>query len=346
MDTVPAMPRTTALTVTLLVVLAASMVLAVVLGQTVQPVGTTLTVLRTALTGGVLPAADAGTYAIVWQLRVPRVLLAAIVGAGLSGVGVAVQAFVRNPLADPFVLGISHGAAVGATAVSVFGLLLSFGTYALSAGALGSALVAASLVYLVATSRGRMSPLRLVLVGSVLGYGFSALTTVLVFFSPTSDAARSVLFWLLGSLASANWGSLPLVAVVVAAGLAWLGVRARLLNVISLGDDPATTLGLDPARLRRELFVVAATLVAVMVAVSGAIGFVGLVLPHLARMLVGADHRRVLPVAVLGGAVFLVWVDLAARTAAAPYELPLGALTAAVGVPVFLLLLSRSRLER
>lgn len=324
--------------------LLASLAAGVALGQSPLGVRTALEMLWAALTGGFVPAADAGAYAIVWELRLPRALLAAVVGAGLATVGVAVQAFVRNPLADPFVLGVSHGAAVGAVAVVLFGGFTALGVYAMSGGAVATALVATALVYLVATRRGRMTPLRLVLVGSVLGHGFAAVTTTLVFLSPTGDAARSVLFWLLGSLAGASWASLPPAAVVVALGLVLLYVRARALNAITLGDDSATALGVEPHRLRRELFVLCALLVGAMVAVSGAVGFVGLVLPHLTRLLVGADHRRVLLVAPVLGAAFLVWVDVSARVLAAPRELPLGVLTAAIGVPVFLLLMRRGHL--
>ena len=327
----------------LVVVLLASLTAGVALGQSPLGVGTSLRMLWASLTGGFVPSAEAGAHAIVWELRLPRALLAAVVGAGLATVGVAVQAFVRNPLADPFVLGVSHGAAVGAVAVVLFGGAV-VGISAISGGAVVTGLAATAIVYVVAAGRGRLTPLRLVLVGSVLGHGFAAVTTVLVFLSPTSDAARSVLFWLFGSLAGASWDSLPAAAAVVLAGMALLAVRARALNAISLGDDAATTLGISPHRLRRELFGVSAVLVGAMVAVSGAVGFVGLVLPHLTRMIVGADHRRVMAVAPLMGAAFLVWVDVAARVLAAPRELPIGVLTAAVGVPVFLVLLRRGRL--
>ncbi|GAA1481658.1 iron ABC transporter permease [Gordonia sinesedis] len=298
-----------------------------------------------ALTGGMVPADDAPAYWIVVDSRVPRVLTGALVGAGLSAVGVVVQAMVRNPLADPYLLGISSGASVGATAVVLFGVLAGVGLYALPIAAFAGALVATVVVFGIAQRSGGLTPLRLILTGTTLGYGFSALTTVLVFLAPSGDAARTVMFWLLGSLSAATWHTTILVAVVVGAGLIVIAWLARRLNGLAMGDEVSASLGLHPTRFRMLLFGIAALLTGVMVSVCGAVGFVGLVVPHAARMLVGADHRRLLVIAPLLGAVFLVAADLLARTAVPPQELPLGAITAAVGVPVFLMLMRRRRVE-
>jgi len=322
-------------------VLAASVVGGVALGPVSVPPGQVLRLLHAAVTGGQIGPGEVGQYRIVWDIRLPRVLLAAVVGAGLSAVGVAVQAMVRNALADPFVLGISSGASVGATAVAAFGVFASLGVYALSTAAFLSALGATALVYVTARTAQGLSPLRLVLTGTAMAYGFSAITTLLVFRAPNGEAARSALFWLLGSLGGVTWTHLPIAAVVVAGGCGYLLTCARQLNALSMGDETATTLGLDPAALRRRLFVVTAAMTGVVVAVSGAVGFVGLMLPHVVRLVVGSDHRRVLLVAPLAGAVFLVWVDVAARLLAAPQELPLGVITAALGVPCFVLLVRR-----
>ncbi|NYH79923.1 iron complex transport system permease protein [Actinopolyspora biskrensis] len=318
-----------------------SVVCGVALGPTGIPFGKTVALLHEALRGGVVPAEDAGLYYIVWDVRLPRVLLAAVVGAGLSAVGVATQAMVRNALADPFVLGISSGASVGASAVALYGILGALGLYALSTAAFLGALCATALVYAIARTSNGLAPLRLVLTGTAMSYGFSAVTTLLIFQAPNGNAAKSTMFWLLGSLGGVTWSSLPVATVVVACGLCYLLLSARKLNALAMGDETATTLGVNPARFRRELFVVAAAVTGVLVAVSGAVGFVGLMLPHLARLLVGADHRRVLLLAPLAGAVFLVWTDLLARTVAAPEQLPLGVITAAIGVPCFLLLMHR-----
>ncbi|MFJ5090328.1 FecCD family ABC transporter permease [Streptomyces sp. NPDC088674] len=321
--------------------LLASLVCGVALGATGIGWGRVLRLLWAGLSGGSVGADDAGAYTIVWEIRFPRVVLAAVVGAGLAAVGVAVQALVRNALADPFVLGISSGAAVGANAVILFGALASLGVWALSFSAFVSALAATALVYAVARSPLGLSPLRLVLTGTALAYGFQAVTTVMVFGAERGEAARSAMMWLLGSLGGATWPKVPLVAVTVLAGLVWLGVRAGALDALAMGDETAAALGVPPDRLRRELFVVTAAVTGTVVAVSGAIGFVGLMVPHLVRMLVGASHARVLAVAPLAGAVLLVWADLLSRLLLAPTELPVGVVTAALGVPAFLLLMRR-----
>ncbi|WP_432176276.1 FecCD family ABC transporter permease [Streptomyces sp. Tue6028] len=293
-------------------------------------------------TGGTVRAEDAAPYTIVWEIRLPRVLLGAVVGAGLATVGVAVQAMVRNALADPFVLGISSGAAVGANAVILLGAFAGLGVWALSASAFGSALAAMALVYAVARSPHGLTPLRLILTGTALAYGFEAVTTVMVFGAARGEAAWSAMMWLLGSLGGATWARIPLAAVTVAAGWAWLRLRAEALNALAMGDETSAALGVRPARLRRELFLVTAAVTGTVVAVSGAVGFVGLMVPHLARMAVGADHRRVLAVAPLAGAVLLVWADVLSRLLLAPAELPVGVITAVVGVPAFLLLMRRA----
>ncbi|MFI2436742.1 FecCD family ABC transporter permease [Streptomyces sp. NPDC018693] len=292
-------------------------------------------------TGGTVHAADAAAYTIVWEIRLPRVVLGAAVGAGLATVGVAVQAMVRNALADPFVLGISSGAAVGANAVILLGAFAGLGVWALSASAFVSALAAMTLVYAVARSPHGLTPLRLILTGTALAYGFEALTTVMVFGAARGEAARSAMMWLLGSLGGATWTQVPLAAVTVVAGWAWLRRRAEALNALAMGDETAAALGVQPRLLRRELFLVTAAVTGTVVAVSGAVGFVGLMVPHLARMLVGADHRRVLAVAPLAGAALLIWADVLSRLLLAPAELPVGVITAVVGVPAFLLLMRR-----
>jgi len=293
------------------------------------------------LTGGSVHTGDVAPYTIVWEIRLPRVVLAAVVGAGLASVGVAVQAMVRNALADPFVLGISSGAAVGANAVILLGAFAGLGVWALSLSAFVSALAAMALVYGVARSAHGLTPLRLILTGTALAYGFEAVTTVMVFGAARGEAARSAIMWLLGSLGGAVWAQVPLAAVTVAAGWAWLRWRAEALNALALGDETSAALGVPPERLRRELFLVTAAVTGTVVAVSGAIGFVGLMVPHVVRMLVGADHRRVLAVAPLAGAVLLIWADLLSRLLLAPAELPVGVITAVVGVPAFLLLMRR-----
>ncbi|WP_092521244.1 iron ABC transporter permease [Actinopolyspora saharensis] len=327
---------------TLIPVLLLSLLLGIALGPTAVPLEDTVRYLWAALTGGTIDSGEVAEYSIVWQVRAPRVLLAAVVGAGLSVIGVAVQALVRNPLADPFILGISSGASVGASAVSALGLFVGLGVYALSTASFLTALGASVLVYLAARTAAGLTPLRLVLVGVALAYAFQAMMSVIVFFAPRGETARSVLFWLMGSLGGATWGSLPLATLSVVVALIALQRSSARLDVLSLGDEAAASLGVDATALRRNLFALTALVTGALVAVSGAVGFVGLVMPHLARIVVGPGHRRVLTVVPPAGAILLVWVDLLSRTLFAPRELPLGVVTALIGVPVFVVLLRRN----
>jgi iron complex transport system permease protein len=275
---------------------------------------------------------------IVWQIRFPRVLLGAVVGAGLALAGAVVQCVVRNPVADPYLIGLSSGASVGAVLVLTAGIT-ALGSLTLPGAAFGGAGAAMVLVLLLARQRGRLLPLRLVLVGVACAHLFSGLTSFLLAQSDSSAAQQQIIFWLLGGLSGARWETLPVSATVVVAGAVLLIVFARRLNVLVLGDEACAALGVSASRLRRRLLVLVTLVTGTVVAFSGAVGFVGLIVPHLARMLVGAEHRLMLPVAVLLGALFLVWSDVAARMIISPAELPIGILTAFVGVPFFLLLM-------
>lgn len=280
--------------------------------------------------------------AIIWQVRLPRVLLAAVVGAGLAVCGMALQAMVRNLLADPYLLGVNSGASTGAAAAILFGVTLGLGEHALSASAFVGAVAASVLVYVVARSAGRVTSTRLLLAGVAVGYALQAVTSFLIFASDSAEGARSVMFWLLGSLALAQWGQPLTVAVaVVLLTVAVLAVLGRHLDALAVGDETALALGVPPERLRSALLVLVALCVAVVVSAAGSIGFVGLVVPHLARRAVGAAHARAVPVAALMGAVLLIWADIVARVLLAPQEVPIGIITAVVGAPFLLLLVRR-----
>ena len=231
---------------------------------------------------------------IVWQIRLPRVLLAAVVGAALTTAGTVVQALVRNALADPFLLGVSSGASVGATAVLLFGAFASLGVWALSVGSVLGALGAMAAVFLVSRTGRQLAPTQLILCGVVLSALFESVTSFLIF-RGNPQATQSVLFWLLGSFGNANWTQLPIPAICLVVAMGYLLAQARSLNALAMGAEPAASLGVDVARLRRNLFIVTSLMVGVAVAVSGVIGFVGLVVPHIVRLMVGSDHRRVLP---------------------------------------------------
>lgn len=277
---------------------------------------------------------------IIWVFRAPRVLLAAVVGAGLAVAGTVLQALVRNPLADPYVLGVSSGASLAAIAVILLGREILFGADVPFAAFLG-AIVTMLAVMALGQRGGRFSPTRLVLAGVAIGALASSGTSYLQI-KAEPQQLQSVLFWLLGTVAGAAWSDLriPTLAVVLTTG--WLMLQSRRLNALLLGEESATALGIDVNRFRLELILVTSVLTGATVAVSGGIMFVGLMMPHIGRMLVGPDHRRVLPTVALLGASYLIFVDLAARTVQRPVELPLGIFTAAVGAPFFLWLMRRN----
>lgn len=276
---------------------------------------------------------------IVWLIRFPRVLMAIFVGGGLAVVGVTMQALVRNSLADPYLLGISSGASVGAVLVIGWGAFAFAGVYAVAVGSFLCALLAFLLVFAIAQRGGHVIPQRLILAGLAVSYLFSGVTSFITLTSENRQLAGQVLAWMLGSLARADWIDLTLPALVLALGTGYLVLQARALNALLMGEETAAALGIEVQRLRQRIFVVISLITGVMVAVSGAIGFIGLMIPHVVRLLVGSDHRRVLPLSLLVGAICLVWVDVVARTAFAPTELPVGVITALLGGPFFLWLM-------
>lgn len=314
-----------------LVVLALAVVQALLVGSASLDAGE---VGRALFSGG-----DGVEAQIVRQLRLPRVLGAVLVGSALAVVGATLQAVMRNPLAEPYILGISSGASVGAALSVTFGMALGgVGTSALAfGGALGSVVV----VYRVAVVDGRVPPVRLILAGVALSSFAQAVTSFLLYLVPEATAVRGVVFWLLGGLGGTDWDGLALVAVTVVPAVVVLIASARWQTVLLLGDDAARSLGLDASRARKWLIAWAALATGVLVAFSGAIGFVGLIVPHALRPFTGPDHRRLLPAALVYGAVLLLVMDTIARTVLAPEELPVGVLSGLLGAPFFLLLLRR-----
>lgn len=327
--------------VVLLAAIAVSFVISLTFGSVDYSRAAVWEVVVAHLQGGNGP--DQAVDSIVWELRAPRGILAIIVGAGLALAGVAMQTLVRNPLADPYLLGVSSGASVGATAVITFGIFSSFGLYSLSVGALIGALVATATVYGITMAQGGLTPLRLILTGVVLSAAFSALASFLVFKGPDARAAQGVMFWMLGSVAGGQWNKVLLPSIVVVVAFAALMFLSNHLDALAAGPDTAAALGVRVGVLRQVLFFIQALLVGAMVAVAGGIGFVGLVIPHLARMMVGSLHRRLLPIAMATGSLFLIWVDVIARIAAPPQEIPLGVVTGVLGAPLFLLLMARGK---
>ncbi|MFB2556346.1 FecCD family ABC transporter permease [Herbiconiux liangxiaofengii] len=332
--------RGAAVVLVLVVVLAATAVTAVAIGPVPIDPGTVGSVLAHRLL--LAPAGDwsDSVEQIVWATRAPRVAMAVVAGAVLAAAGAMLQALVRNPLADPYLLGINSGASTG---VAVVVLAVGGGGALLFSGAaLAGAIGAVLLVLLLAGASSRRGPFRLVLAGLAVGYALNAVTSFLVFSSDSPEAARSVLFWLLGSLAAVQPASLAAAALAGAVGLTALILIAPLTDALASGDDSARSAGIDPERTRLALMVGVSAMVGVTVAAVGGVGFIGLVVPHLARRLVGGRHRLVLPVSALLGAMLLVAADTVARTALAPQEIPVGVITGILGAPFLLLLLRAS----
>jgi iron complex transport system permease protein len=316
------------------IALAASLITLVALGVAVGAVPLGLGTVLRALGG----RGDPGAAAIVLTLRLPRVVLAALVGAGLGISGAALQGTLRNVLAEPYLLGVSGGAAVGAVLAVAVGVTAA---YALPLAAFaGAALAVVVSLGIARAAGGRSDPRVLLMAGVVVGAFANAAIMVALAGAPPSTV-RGALWWMMGSVSGADWTQVGWLALYVAAAAAALLARAREIDVLALGEEPAAALGLDVARASRRAFLVASLLAAATVAAAGLVGFVGLVVPHLARGLGARGHRAILLAAALAGAALVVAADLAARTARAPAELPLGAVTALVGVPFFLAQLRR-----
>ena len=274
------------------------------------------------------------TDAIVWQLRLPRVLTAAFVGAGLALSGAVMQSVTRNPLADPYLLGLSSGASLGAVCVVILGVGV-----ALPLAAFAGALAALIATLSIARVGGTITPGRAVLAGLAIAQLGAAGTSFVIFWSAKGDSYREILNWLLGSLAGSSWGTVLIAGGALLLAGTGLVLAASRLDAFAFGDTAAASLGVDVNRTRWVLLGTVALLTGAMVAVSGAIGFVGLILPHLVRGLSGPGHRRLLPLVAVSGAVFLVIADTLARTVFDPRELPVGIITALIGVPVFIALI-------
>lgn len=273
----------------------------------------------------------------------PRVVQAATVGAALAVAGACVQVLVRNPIADPYVLGLSSGAGVAAVIVITSTGAGVIGAFVLPISAFAGAAVAGVLVALTATSRFGLSAGRLILSGVAIGQLLAGLMSFLLIQAGNTDATQQVVFWLLGSTAGAQWRLLLVIVPLIVVALIAALLLAGRLDLLGLGDAQAAASGIRPGSARLVVFALASLLTGAAVAVSGIIGFVGLVVPHIARMLVGGVHRRVLPVSALLGAILLVLADVTARSLLAPQELPIGIFTAAIGVPIFILLMRRQR---
>lgn len=327
-----------------LTLLSAALLAGVAIGETSIEPQVVLQVLANKLwnAGYLLDPIDEG---VVWNYRLTRALVAAACGAGLATCGVILQSLLRNPLADPYLLGISAGASTGAVLVALMGV--GGGLISLSAGAFVGAMAAFALVILLARASGSMSDTGQIILAGIAGSQmFNALTAFLITKSASSEQARGIMFWLLGNLSGVRWPSVWLAVPVAVAGLAVCLWHRRALDAFTFGSDSAASLGIPVRRVQFVLVGCAALVTAVMVSIVGSIGFVGLVIPHAVRLLLGTGHSRLLPASALGGALFLIAADVLSRTLIKGQVIPVGVVTALVGAPVFALILIGRRNAR
>lgn len=332
-------------TVGLIVLLVVAMLVvacvSVFIGAVSIPFETVVKVIVNKMTFGMVgDISDIPTYqvSIVWRLYAPRAMLGLVVGLGLAMAGVVMQAMVQNPLADPYILGISSGASLGATFAVLMGSSILAGTMFASFGlelfAFIGAIGTSAFVFILSSIGGRMTTTKLVLSGVIISSLCSAMSNLIVYLEPDAEGMRTLTFWTMGSLATVDFDSVVLCGVAVLIGLVFFFTQMRNLNAMMLGDTTATTLGVDLSTLRKVYIILTSVIIAVIVCHCGVIGFVGLMIPHIARGLVGTNHWKLLPVSILLGAIFMMVADVAARSLSTS-EIPIGIITAICGAPVF-----------
>lgn len=338
------MKRTSVLAVLVGALFLVSLFCAVAIGTEKVGLASVWDALASGIRGAEPIVASGSDFRIVWLLRVPRALMAVIVGGGLAVIGVAMQTLVRNPLAEPYILGISSGASAGMSLFYLGSLPTFPGAYVTGsvAGFLGG-LVSITIVYLVARTGRTVSVSRLLLAGIAMSSLMGAISSFITFASPDPGKLRAVLFLLLGSLHGSSWQDLLAPALATFAALVLLSALARPLDAMLLGEESAASLGVSVEAAKKLLILLAALVTGTLVAASGPIGFVGLIVPHAVRTLTGVTHRRLLPLSFAAGGVFLMWADLLARIVLPSQDLPVGIVTALCGVPFFLYLLRRQQ---
>lgn len=285
-------------------------------------------------------------FDIIWGVRMPRVLLGAFAGMALAMVGVIMQATIQNPLGDPYILGLSSGASLGATfsiLIGFSGVLSSFGA---PLGAFLGALIASIFVYFLARIGGRITPFKMILAGMVISSICSSLTSLIIFLSKDNEGIRTVNFWMMGSLAGAEWSNIVLPIAISVIPLIYFFTQYRNLNLMVLGDETSITLGLNIEKHRKIYMILSSLITGVIVSVCGTIGFVGIMIPHIVRLIFGTDHKTLLPFSALVGAIFLIWADVTARCAITNMELPIGIITSVIGAPFLLWLMVKGTGEK
>lgn len=326
------------------IVLIITIVGAIAIGSTYIEPGVVYKVLLNKLSNGYLFVSSQNTMfeSIIWEIRLPRVILGAICGAGLALCGVLMQCVTKNPIAEPYILGISSGASCGAVAVIVLGGISSLGISTITGGAFIGSMLSGVLVFAIGTQMGKTtSTTRLVLSGMAISTIFSALTNLLIYSAENSNQAKSALFWTIGSLGGAKWDVLliPFIALIIVTIIAF--IMSKSLDILLLGDDSAIILGINVKMVKSIILILATLLTSTLVAITGAIGFIGLVVPHVCRTISGSDHKKLIVLSSLVGSIFLIISDIAARGLFPPIEIPIGIITSLVGGPFFLYLISK-----
>ena len=289
------------------------------------------------------PTWEDSTAIIVWTIRIPRILTAFVVGAGLTLCGILMQALTKNPLADPYVLGISQGASAGAVSVIMYGYLSFLGGYGTMVGAFAGAVLSIVMALKIATIRNKVTATQLVLAGIAVSALFGAITNFMIYHTKTgSDKVKTATYWMMGSLTGASWEKLKYATIAFIICFIFIMIMARQLDVLLLGDDVASTVGVNTDKLKLAIIIVATLLTGVIVSISGTIGFVGLTIPHITRSIVGTKHKWLVPASMLVGGTFLVIADILSRVVVAPEELPIGVVSAFFGAPFFLYLIRKS----
>ncbi|SFB33999.1 FecCD family ABC transporter permease [Clostridium frigidicarnis] len=330
--------------IALTIILVGTVVVAIAIGSTYIEPGEVYKVLLSKLTNGAVYS-DVGsvmTQNIIWEIRFPRVLLGGICGAGLALCGVLMQCVTKNPIAEPYILGISSGASCGAVAVIVLGGMSSLGINSIGAGAFVGSLISGILVFAIGTQMGKTtSTTRLVLSGMAISTIFSAFTNLLIYSAENSNQAKTALFWTVGSLGGAKREILlfPFIMLVVVMIVAL--IMSKSLDILLLGDDSAIILGINIKLIKSIILILATLLTSSLVAITGSIGFIGLVVPHICRTITGSDHKKLIALSSLIGAIFLILSDIVARGLFPPIEIPIGIITALVGGPFFLYLICK-----
>lgn len=276
---------------------------------------------------------------VVWLIRMPRIVLAIAVGVGLSVVGIVMQAIVKNPLADPYILGVSSGASLGATLAVVLGIGSVFGSNSIGIMGFTGAFGVSVLVLMISNIGGRSNSIKLLLAGMALSSVCSSFSSFLVYISDDSQKLKTITFWLMGSLAGAKWNEIAFILPIIILGVIFFTTQYRILNLMLLGDEVSITLGTDLHKFRIIYLLITSLMIGLLVYVSGMIGFIGLIIPHIVRIIFGTDHKRIIPIAALLGAIILIWADVISRILIKGTEIPIGIVISIIGAPLFVWLM-------